>query len=157
MKTACIRGLVTVLGLCAVLGNVHAADQMQTVTINVPVEINWPQADVAQAFLSGPPFLKCNLYNVAVDNDMMKWLALSKPIASGSQPLMIDASGHYSGNVAISFSVPAGTSFPKGGGTYWCFLGTRNAKLADLGSLAQQRGLKVDGDSSSNAATFKTK
>ena len=157
MKTSCIRWLVAVLAFCATLGNVHAAQQMQTVTINVPVEINWPASDVAQAFLNGPPLLKCNIYDGMASSDMMKWLALEKPIASGSQPLMIDSSGRFSGNVSVSFSVPAGKYFKNGGGTYWCFVATRNSKLADLGSLAQQRGLKVDVDGSSGAAAFTVK
>ncbi len=157
MKTSWIGLLVAVLAVCATLGEVHAAQPLQTVTINVPVEVNWPASDAAQAFLNGPPLLKCNIYDGMASSDMMKWLALEKPIASGSQPLMIDSSGHFSGNVSISFSIPAGKYFASGGGTYWCVIATKNSKFADLGSVAQQRGLKIDLDGSSGAAAFKVK
>lgn len=142
---------IAVLGLCAILENAHAAVQMQTITINVPVEIDWPQNDVGQAFIKGPPFLRCEIHAGKApanptSNDYLV-LGLDKPLSSASQPLMIDSSGHFSGKVSLSFSIPAPSA--QGSLTYWCYLAAQDARAAYLDGAAQQRGLKVDVDQGS--------
>lgn len=149
MKSSCSKCIIAVLGLFAIFPSARAADPMQSVTLKVPVEIDWPQADVNQAFIKGPPFLRCEIHQgIAPDNpDSSQWLALGfdKPLASASQPLMVDASGHFSGNVSLSFSVPASIAKL----TYWCYLAATDTRANYLNSLATGRGLKLQTDQGS--------
>lgn len=151
MKTSYKKWIIPVLGLCAILQNAHAADQTQTITINVPVEIDWPQSDVAQAFVNGPPFLRCEIHagKAPANPSSSDWLALGfdKPLSSSSQALMVDSSGHFSGKVSLSFSIPAASA--QGSLTYWCYLASKDARAAYLDSAAQQRGLKITADQGS--------
>jgi hypothetical protein len=148
-KTSHSRWAIAFLGLFAILPGARAADPVQTITLKVPVEIDWPQADVNQAFVKGPPFLRCEIHQgIAPDNpDSGQWLALGfdKPLASASQPLMVDASGHFSGNVSLSFSVSASIAKL----TYWCYLAATDTRANYLDSLATGRGLKLQTDQAS--------
>lgn len=151
MKTSYSKWKIAVLGFFAIHGSAHAADQMQTITINVPVEIDWPQGDVGQAFLKGPPFLICEIHpGSAPDNPTnFEYLGLvQKPLALASQPLMVDSSGHFSGKVSVSISVPAATvqNSPL---SYWCYLASQDTRMSRLYDYANKRGLKLDFDYSS--------
>jgi len=123
----------------------HAASQMQVVTLSVPISITWPDSDVAQAFSDGAPQVTCNIYNVMVGNPIA--LPSAKPLATATEPLLIDSSGKYSKTVSLTFSVPAGQLAPQGGWTYWCYLARHNSKnYCELSKYAQNRGLKVSAD-----------
>lgn len=127
------------------LSAAHAATQMQVVTLNVPISITWPDSDVAQAFSDGAPQVTCNIYNFTTGNPIV--LPSQKPLATATEPLLIDSSGKYSKTVSLTFSVPAGQLAPKGGWTYWCYLARHNSKnWCELSKYAQNRGLKVSAD-----------
>lgn len=127
------------------LSTAYAATQMQAVTLNVPISITWPDSDVAQAFSDGAPQVTCNIYNFKVGNPT--FLPGQKPLATATEPLLIDSSGKYSKTVSLSFSVPAGQLAPQGGWSYWCYLARHNSKnYCELSKYAQNRGLKVNTD-----------
>ncbi len=151
MKTSRSRWAIAVLGLFALMPGARAADQVQTVTLKVPVEIDWPQADVNQAFLQGPPFLKCYLVGGQAPNDptSLQWFALAGTpdnqfLSTASQPLMVDSSGHFSGTVSVTFSASAAMISKANGLSYFCYLASSNKKNAYLRDFATGRGLKND-------------
>lgn len=151
MKSSRSKWTIAVVGFFAILSNARAADPVQTVTLKVPVEIDWPQADVNQAFLQGPPFLKCYLAGGQAPSDptSMQWFALAATpdnqfIATASQPLMVDASGHFSGTVSVTFSASAAAIGKANGLSYFCYLASSNKKNAYLRDFATGRGLKTD-------------
>jgi hypothetical protein len=124
------------------LSAAYAAGQMQVVTLSVPISITWPDSDVAQAFSDGAPQVTCNIYNATVGNPIV--LPGLKPLATATEPLLIDSSGKYAKTVSLKFSVPAGQLAPQGGWTYWCYLARHNSKnYCELSKYAQNRGLKV--------------
>ncbi len=124
------------------LSQAYAAGQMQAVTLNVPISITWPDSDAAQAFSDGAPQVTCNIYNATVGNPIA--LPALKPLATATEPLLIDSSGKYAKTVSLAFSVPAGQLAPQGGWTYWCYLARHNSKnYCELSTYAQNRGLKV--------------
>jgi hypothetical protein len=127
------------------LSAAHAATQMQAVTLNVPISISWPDSDAAQAFSDGAPQVTCNIYNFKIGNPT--FLPGEKPLATATEPLLVDSSGKYSKTVSLTFSVPAGQLAPQGGWGYWCYLARHNSKnYCELSKYAQGRGLKVTTD-----------
>lgn len=158
MKTSYSKWIIAVLGFCAILESAHAADQVQAITINVPVEIDWPQSDVDQAFIKGPPFLRCEIHALKAPanptgSDNLA-LGFDKALSSASQPLMVDASGHFSGKVSLSFSVPAAKA-QNSSLSYWCYLASQDSRAAYLDAAAQKRGLKVEVDQGSTWQNIK--
>jgi len=133
----------------------YAADATQTINLSVPVEINWPESDVAQAFAKGPPYLRCEIHSGTAPSNptSSQWLALGldKPLGSASQPLMVDSSGHYSGKVSFTFTVPASTQSL----SYWCYLAPSDTRATYLNNLASGRGLKVENDQGGTWQTIK--
>lgn len=149
-KTSLAKWLVAAFALFALSSRASAADPMQTVTLKVPVQIDWPESDVTQAFVKGPPFLRCEIHgaNAPSNPTSSDYLSLGfdKPLASASQPLMVDASGHYSGTVTLNFPIPAATISKAPGLSYWCYLAPTDTRATYLDNLAKQRGLNVQVD-----------
>ncbi len=131
------------------LAAARAADQMQVVTLNVPIEISWPDSDVAQAFSDGAPQVTCNIYDGKIANPT--YLPMVAPLATATQPLLVDSSGKFSKTVSLSFSVPAAKFATAGSWGYWCYLARHNSKAyCELSSFAKNRGLKVNTDDCQN-------
>ena len=143
MKPRLLGSIAAAVGFATAVSAALAAEPIQAVTLNVPVDISWPQVDVAQAFADGAPQLTCNLYSGRVGNPIA--LPMLKPLASEAQPLLVDASGKFSQTVAMKFSVPAGQV--QAGWTYWCYLSRHNSKnYCELSGYAKSRGLTVGTD-----------
>lgn len=156
MKTLYGKWIAAIAALFALFAHgANAADAMQTVNLSVPVEINWPDSDVGQAFANGPPYLMCEIHalnapNNPTSNDYLV-LGLDKPLGSASQPLMVDSTGHYSGKVSFTFTVPASAKVL----SYWCYLASSNKRLSYLNSYANGRSLKIENDQGGTWQTIK--